>query len=195
MEFIFDKTKSVQTAPQERILFSGPLVLRIFKTDVFGRQTQEKIRQAFGMFQLFGVKTTRRVNRARSEQGERRLFPMGHVTPELFILRHWIHILLAVPPTFLHILEGDVGRHAAGHSAHSPAHQLGVTQGFAIKAKQPDAEIIMRMDGHAVPAVDYLERCLEVLGGPVGVVGGIWHVRPGADTTMARAIAEVVSHL
>lgn len=56
-----------------------------------------------------------------------------------------------------------------------------------------DADVIMRMDGHAVPARDYLERCLEALNG-VGVVGGVWDVRPGADTSIARAIAAVVSH-
>ena len=74
-----------------------------------------------------------------------------------------------------------------------------------------DADVIMRMDGHSIPARDYLERCLETLGGVgevrrssggakadgaggVGVVGGVWDVRPGADTAVARAIAAVVSH-
>ena len=58
-----------------------------------------------------------------------------------------------------------------------------------------DADIIMRFDGHSVPARDYLERCLEVLGPErMLVVGGVWQVAPGADTAVARAIAAVVSH-
>ena len=68
------------------------------------------------------------------------------------------------------------------------------------------ADIIVRFDAHALPAPDYLERCLDTLGceglpggrsfssGKPGVVGGVWVVRPGAETAVARAIAEVVSH-
>jgi len=59
-----------------------------------------------------------------------------------------------------------------------------------------DADVIMRFDGHSVPAPDYLARCLKVWsdGSAVGVVGGVWHVAPGAPTAVARAIAAVVSH-
>jgi len=74
-----------------------------------------------------------------------------------------------------------------------------------------DADVIMRMDGHAVPSWDYLERSLDALAPglkpwvstdkprassnlQIGVVGGIWRVVPGADTPVARAIAAVVSH-
>lgn len=69
-----------------------------------------------------------------------------------------------------------------------PAMNLGI--------RATDANVIMRMDAHAIPARDYLERCLDALGGVdnVGVVGGVWDVRPGADTSIARAIAAVVSH-
>lgn len=67
-----------------------------------------------------------------------------------------------------------------------PAMNLGI--------RATDADVIMRMDGHAIPASDYLERCLDVIGETLRVVGGVWHVAPGADTAMARAIAAVVSH-
>ncbi len=68
------------------------------------------------------------------------------------------------------------------------------------------ADIIVRFDAHALPAPDYLERCLDTLGfeglaggrsfssGKTGVVGGVWKVAPGAETAVARAIAAVVSH-
>lgn len=63
------------------------------------------------------------------------------------------------------------------------------------------ADVIMRMDGHSIPARDYLELSLAAHSAPrtshykaIGVVGGVWDVRPGADTSIARAIAAVVSH-
>jgi succinoglycan biosynthesis protein ExoA len=55
--------------------------------------------------------------------------------------------------------------------------------------------IIARMDAHAVPSNGYVRRCVEVLKqASAGTVGMPCLVRPGADTTMARAIAAAVSH-
>jgi succinoglycan biosynthesis protein ExoA len=66
------------------------------------------------------------------------------------------------------------------------------------------ADIIVRLDGHSIPDGAYLASCLNALTGsaaltqddavPVGVVGGVWTVAPGAGTGTARAIAAVVSH-
>ncbi len=57
------------------------------------------------------------------------------------------------------------------------------------------AGIIVRMDGHSVPDPDYVELCLRgVAEDGVGVVGGVWRIRAGAPTSVARAIAAVVSH-
>lgn len=66
------------------------------------------------------------------------------------------------------------------------------------------ADIIVRLDGHSVPERSYLDCCLKALSGavavtgedaaPVGVVGGVWNVAPGAGTGMGHAIAAVVSH-
>lgn len=55
-------------------------------------------------------------------------------------------------------------------------------------------EVIVRLDGHALPAPDYVRQCCAVLAetGAV-VVGGAWKVRPGAESRMARAIALAVS--
>ncbi len=56
-------------------------------------------------------------------------------------------------------------------------------------------EIIARMDAHAVPSLGYVRRCVEVLRQNItGVVGMPCHVRPGADTLIARAVAIAVSH-
>ena len=56
-------------------------------------------------------------------------------------------------------------------------------------------EIIARMDAHAVPCDGYILRCVTVLNEThAGAVGMPCMVRPGADTTMARAIAAAVSH-
>lgn len=58
-----------------------------------------------------------------------------------------------------------------------------------------DADIIVRLDGHCVPDVRYVEAsCLALEPPSVGVAGGVWRVVPGATTQMARAIAAVVSH-
>ena len=57
------------------------------------------------------------------------------------------------------------------------------------------ADVIVRLDGHSVPCSDYIERSLSALARPsAGIVGGVWTIRPGAQTTMARAIAAVVGH-
>lgn len=56
-------------------------------------------------------------------------------------------------------------------------------------------EIIARMDAHAVPCDGYIHRCVSVLSQTAaGAVGMPCMVRPGADTTIARAVAAAVSH-
>ncbi len=53
----------------------------------------------------------------------------------------------------------------------------------------------MRMDAHSVPSLNYVRRCAELLGAnQASVVGMPWHIKPGADSAMARAIALAVSH-
>jgi len=57
------------------------------------------------------------------------------------------------------------------------------------------ADVVVRLDGHCAPDRDYIEHSIRTLADPrVGVVGGGWRVRPGAETVMGRAIALVVSH-
>lgn len=58
------------------------------------------------------------------------------------------------------------------------------------------AATIVRLDGHSIPDPDYLTQSLHTLAqvGGVAVVGGLWVVRPGDDSTTGAAIAAVVSH-
>ncbi len=63
----------------------------------------------------------------------------------------------------------------------------------ALQAAQ--GEVIVRLDAHAVPAADYVQRCVEALqAGRAENVGGVWEIIPGADTRMARAIARAAAH-
>jgi succinoglycan biosynthesis protein ExoA len=56
-------------------------------------------------------------------------------------------------------------------------------------------DLVVRLDGHSVPDRGYIEHSVHALADPrVGVAGGVWRVRPGADTSAGRAIALVVSH-
>lgn len=56
-------------------------------------------------------------------------------------------------------------------------------------------EIISRMDAHAIPAPDYIERCLSALAEGLGDnVGGVIEIRPGADTLIGEAISIATAH-
>jgi len=64
---------------------------------------------------------------------------------------------------------------------------------LAIAASQ--GEIILRLDAHSGPRVDYVERSvLALLAGKGANVGGVWEIQPGATTWVARAIAVAAAH-
>lgn len=57
------------------------------------------------------------------------------------------------------------------------------------------SEIAIRLDGHSRPDPGYVRRSVEsLMNAGASVVGGTWHVEPGAATPMGRAIAQAVSH-
>lgn len=56
-------------------------------------------------------------------------------------------------------------------------------------------EVIVRMDAHAVPAEDYVARCVAALEAGLGDnVGGVWRIRPGGEGVIAAAIARAAAH-
>ena len=61
--------------------------------------------------------------------------------------------------------------------------------------REARGEVIVRLDAHSEPSEIYIARALERLAEDrAGVVGGVWHVAPGADTATAAAIARAASH-
>ena len=61
--------------------------------------------------------------------------------------------------------------------------------------KETQGEIIIRLDAHSIPYPDYIERCVSDLEAGLGEnVGGVWEIRPGAETWMARSIAYAAAH-
>ena len=63
----------------------------------------------------------------------------------------------------------------------------------AIKAS--NGVVILRMDAHSAPYPDYVERSLAALESGKGAnVGGIWEIRPGSNTWIARSIAAAAAH-
>jgi succinoglycan biosynthesis protein ExoA len=55
--------------------------------------------------------------------------------------------------------------------------------------------IIVRLDAHSLPSVDYVERCVAALEQKLGEnVGGMWEIEAGAQTWIARSIAVAAAH-
>jgi succinoglycan biosynthesis protein ExoA len=56
-------------------------------------------------------------------------------------------------------------------------------------------EIILRLDGHSKPYPDYVANCvLAHAEGRGENVGGVWEIRPGAETWIAKSIAAAAAH-
>ena len=67
----------------------------------------------------------------------------------------------------------------------------GVNRAIAVSR----GEIILRLDGHSGPYPDYVEKSVAALEAGRGQnVGGVWEIRPGAETWVARAIAVAAAH-
>ncbi len=55
--------------------------------------------------------------------------------------------------------------------------------------------IIVRLDAHSMPIPEYVERCVAAHGSGVGDnIGGVWEIRPGADTAIAKSISFAAAH-
>lgn len=63
----------------------------------------------------------------------------------------------------------------------------------AIKASK--GELIVRMDAHSLPKVDYVQRCVEALMANKGEnVGGVWKISPQNNSWFARSIAAAAAN-
>ena len=56
-------------------------------------------------------------------------------------------------------------------------------------------EIILRLDAHSQPYPDYIANSVSAHGAGRGEnVGGVWEIRPGAETWIAKSIAVAAAH-
>ncbi len=70
-----------------------------------------------------------------------------------------------------------------------------IPAGLNLAIREARGEIIVRMDGHSLPAPDYVSRCVENLkAGNGDNVGGRWIIIPGATSWIARGIAAAAAH-
>jgi succinoglycan biosynthesis protein ExoA len=61
--------------------------------------------------------------------------------------------------------------------------------------EQARGEVVIRLDAHALPYPDYIERSLQALEGTGAAnAGGVWEIRPSAEGWQARSIAVAAGH-
>ena len=61
--------------------------------------------------------------------------------------------------------------------------------------KTASGEIIVRLDAHSAPIPEYVARCVKALEAGKGAnVGGVWEIKPGAQTWVAESIAIAAAH-
>ena len=75
----------------------------------------------------------------------------------------------------------------------NPAVTIPAGLNYAISASH--GQIVLRLDAHSAPYPDYVEKSVAALEAGKGAnVGGIWEIHPGAETWVARSIAQAASH-
>lgn len=61
--------------------------------------------------------------------------------------------------------------------------------------RESRGEIIVRLDAHSMPISEYVERCVAAHeSGKGDNVGGVWEIRAGADTQIAKSISFAAAH-
>jgi len=61
--------------------------------------------------------------------------------------------------------------------------------------REARGEIIVRLDAHSMPIPEYVERCVTAhQTGRGDNVGGVWEIRPGAETQAAESISYAAAH-
>jgi glycosyltransferase involved in cell wall biosynthesis len=70
-----------------------------------------------------------------------------------------------------------------------------IPSGLNQAIRESRGEIIIRLDAHSVPIPEYVERCVSAHQNKKGDnVGGVWEIRPGANTWIADSISFAASH-
>lgn len=70
-----------------------------------------------------------------------------------------------------------------------------IPSGLNQAIRESRGEIIVRLDAHSMPIPEYVERCVAAhQAGKGDNVGGVWEIRPGADTKIAEAISVAAAH-
>lgn len=61
--------------------------------------------------------------------------------------------------------------------------------------RESRGEIFIRLDAHSMPIPEYVERCVAAHQAGIGDnVGGVWEIRPGAETWTAESISFAAAH-
>lgn len=61
--------------------------------------------------------------------------------------------------------------------------------------REARGELFVRLDAHSMPIPEYVERCVEAhQTGKGDNVGGVWEIRPGAETWVAESISFAAAH-
>ena len=70
-----------------------------------------------------------------------------------------------------------------------------IPSGVNCAAKAAKGEILIRLDAHSEPNKEYVKTSVDLLQNNVAEnVGGIWDIRPGENTCIAKAIAKAAAH-
>ncbi len=74
-------------------------------------------------------------------------------------------------------------------------HTQSIPAGLNCAVSASAGEIIVRLDAHSGPYPDYVEKTVAALEANIADnVGGVWEIRPGAETWAAKSIAVAAAH-
>lgn len=70
-----------------------------------------------------------------------------------------------------------------------------IPSGLNQAIRESRGEIIVRLDAHSMPIPEYVERCVAAhQAGKGDNIGGVWEIRPGAETRVAESISFAAAH-
>jgi succinoglycan biosynthesis protein ExoA len=70
-----------------------------------------------------------------------------------------------------------------------------IPSGLNQAIREARGEFIIRLDAHSMPIPEYVERCVAAhRSGRGDNIGGVWDIRAGEDTWVARSISHAAAH-